>query len=305
MNRAEALFKLIDIAFHPFQNCIKIKGITHEKDISYNDGHPQCKVDYIYKKTEEKLPLLLNIHGGGFVMGDKKHRRSISEMYADKGWFVINANYRLAPKSVFPSFIQDIFGILQTIPEVAEKYNLDLSRFVITGDSSGAYTSVQTVACLNDDTLRTELDLPQVDVKPTAMVLFCGIYDVIAATKLKVPFGFARSVVESTVGTKFSKDYSDIQDYRYFNQIVPTNYINSNWPPAMLVYSQKDIFCSGQGEYMLQKLAEAGIPHQEAHSTKLIDNHCYHFNYWTKASKDAFKAVFAFLQKIQSNQPIL
>lgn len=110
MNRAEVVFKAIDVLFHPFQNCIKIKDTVIEKDISYDDRYPQCKADFVYKKSEEKLPVLVNIHGGGFVMGDKKHRRSISELYADKGWFVININYRLAPKYPFPAFMEDIFA---------------------------------------------------------------------------------------------------------------------------------------------------------------------------------------------------
>ncbi|MDD3946511.1 MAG: alpha/beta hydrolase [Clostridia bacterium] len=304
MNRAEVVFKAIDVLFHPFQNCIKIKDTVIEKDISYDDRYPQCKADFVYKKSEEKLPVLVNIHGGGFVMGDKKHRRSISELYADKGWFVININYRLAPKYPFPAFMEDIFALLNLIPTIADKYNLDLSRLVLTGDSAGAHASAQVLACIHDETLRKELGLPEVSVKPTGAVCFCGIYDVIAATKLKVPFGIARSVVESTVGESFKKDYSDINKYKYLKQIAPIHYVNSNWCPIMLTYSQKDIFCGGQGEMFYKKLKEVGVPCMEAHSTKLIDNHCYHFNYWTKASKETLKAVFDFLEKIKNNEAI-
>lgn len=302
MNKAEFLFAAIDVIFHPFQNCIRVKGITTEKDISYDDRYSDCKADFIYKKSENKLPIVLNIHGGGYVKGDKKHRRSISEMFADKGWFVINTNYRLAPKYPFPAIIEDIFKLLNQIPGYAEKYNLDLSKLVITGDSAGAYTSALVIACINDENLRKDLGLPEALVKPTAMIGFCGQYDVFSASKIKEPFGIGRSVVESVTGAKFNKDYSDVDSYKYIKQIAPTDYVNSNWCPAMLTYSQKDLFCKGQGEAMYEKMKAAGVPCCEAHSTKLTDNHCYHFNYWTKASKDTLKAAFEFLEKAKNNE---
>lgn len=305
MNRAEVLFKAIDVLFHPFQNCIKIPNIVTEKDISYDDRYEQCKADFIYKKSKDKLPVIINIHGGGFVMGGKKHRRAISELYADKGWFVINTDYRLAPKYPFPAIIEDMFTLLNFLPSLDTKYNLDLSRLVITGDSAGAYASSYIEACLKDDTLLKEMNLPEVAVRPSALVCLCGTYDVLSASELKMPsFGIARSVVESTAGVKFNKDYSDLKDYKYFKQIAPINFVNSNWCPVMLSFAEKDVFCSGQGELMYKTLKEAGVPCVESHSTKLTDNHCYHFNYWTKASKDTLKVVFDFLEKIKNNEPI-
>lgn len=302
MNRSEALFKAIDILFHPLQNYIKVKGVKIEKDVSYDDRYSLCKADLIFKESADKQPVLINIHGGGFVKGDKRHRRSICEMYADKGWFVVNANYRLCPAYPFPAFMHDIFKFLNFLPSLAEKYNLDLSRLVITGDSAGGYASAMTMACIADESLRKDLGLPDAEVKPAGIVCLCGTYDMVAYTDLKMPFGFVRSVVESVTGSKFKKDYSDISGYKYFRQINPTNYVNKDWCPVFLSYSEKDIFCPGQGQRLYKLLKEAGVPCFEAHSTKITDNHCYHFNYWTKASKDTLKAVYEFLDKVKNGE---
>ena len=56
MNRSEALFKAIDILFHPLQNYIKVKGVKIEKDVSYDDRYSLCKADLIFKKAPTNSP---------------------------------------------------------------------------------------------------------------------------------------------------------------------------------------------------------------------------------------------------------
>ena len=300
MNRAEFVFAAIDVLFHPFQNYIRIPGITCEKDVSYDDRYPACKADLYYRAPAEGLPVLINIHGGGYVKGDKKHRVTISEMFADKGWFVINMNYRLAPEYPIPANIADTFALLNNLlPSLVAKYKLDGSRLVLTGDSSGAYTAAHTVASLNNEDLRKALDLPECAAKPTGLVGFCGPYDVMAALKLKVPFGMVRSIAESATGEKFNKDYSDVSKYKYLNDIAPLKFVNDKWCPTMLTYAKKDVFCAGQGELMMEALRNAGVPCRDVYSTSVADNHCYHFNYWTKASKKTLSAVFEFLETLR------
>jgi len=305
MNRAEFVFAAIDVLFHPFQNYIRVPAIACEKDLSFDDRYPACKADLYYKKPAEGLPILINIHGGGYVKGDKKHRKSISEMYADKGWFVINMNYRLAPEFPIPANVEDAFSLLNNLlPALIEKYKLDGSRLVLTGDSSGAYTAAHAIACLNNDELRTALGLPECAARPTGLVGFCGPYDVLAALKLKVPFGMVRSIAESATGQKFAKDYSDVSKYKYLNYIAPLKFVNSDWCPTMLTYAKKDVFCAGQGELMMEALKTAGVPCRDVYSTSIADNHCYHFNYWTKASKKTFHEVFDFLEKVKNRETV-
>lgn len=301
MNRVEFIFAGIDVLFHPFQNYITIKGIKCEKDISYSDDYPENKMDFYYKDTEEKLPVLINIHGGGFVKGDKKHRKSISEMYADKGWFVININYRLAPKYAFPAILEDVFKLLNKLPEIAKEYNLNLDKVVVTGDSSGGYTSAMVAACVYDDDLRKSLGLPESPVKLSGVIGFCGLYDVMAVLKKPFPLGMSRVLGSSFTGLKLGRRLKGIENFKYFNYMAPIDYVNEKWCPVLLAYSKKDVFCWGQGEAFVDKLKEKGVPCEEVFSTKLIDNHCYHFNYWTKTSKDTFNKVFSFLEKIKEN----
>ena len=158
MNRGEFVFKAIDILFHPFQNYINKEGVKCVKDIVYNAEYESCKCDIYYKEgATEPMPVVLNVHGGGFVKGDKKHRKSIAHLYADRGWFVVNINYRLSPKYAFPALPYDVITALNFLKVLAEKYSLNLDKVVLTGDSAGAYAATYCVAAAYDDELTKEL----------------------------------------------------------------------------------------------------------------------------------------------------
>ncbi len=300
MNRAEFIFALVDVFCHPLQNCKFYDGITTVKDIAF-DSDQSCKFDIYYRKRtdDSKMPVIFNIHGGGFVKGDKKHRRSLSEMYADKGYFVINSNYRLAPKAVYPSHIQDLFKALSKVPALAEEYNLDLDKVIFTGDSSGAHAATTMVAAMFDDTLAEKLDIVKSDIKPAGLIAFSGFYDVTEALARPIPFGIAWSVAQSISGVKdLKRDFSNMNEFAHLDQINIINYINEKWCPVLLSWSNKDIFCPGQGEKMKGIMESCNLNLITHNSTSLIDNHCYHFNYWTKASKEVLAMTFDFMKKI-------
>ena len=85
------------------------KGLTEVKDIVYDEEHPDTgKLDIIYdekqrgKLTEGKFPVFFNIHGGGWIEGDKKMRRGYCQHMARTGAFTVNISYGLGPKYRFP-----------------------------------------------------------------------------------------------------------------------------------------------------------------------------------------------------------
>ena len=103
---------------------------------------------YRPKDAEGKLPVLLNIHGGAWVYGDKKVYAPYCMYLATQGFAVVNASYRLAPKHTFPASLEDVGAMVEWVVDHAEEYGLDLSNLFFVGDSAGAhlataYTAVQ------------------------------------------------------------------------------------------------------------------------------------------------------------------
>src|SRR5690554_4174514 len=131
MHPSRLLFKFSDYFFHYFRNYKKYKSVLYEKDISYDDRYgksTQGDIFYAPSKKQGKYPVFVNIHGGGFVGGDKRHRQSFAAYIADKGFFVFNINHRLAPKYKYPAGIEDGVNALNYILTLADKYDLDTDR---------------------------------------------------------------------------------------------------------------------------------------------------------------------------------
>lgn len=302
MNRSEFIFKAVDIIYHRSQNCIKFDDIKSVKEIAYGTN-PHNKLDIYYRESQHKLPVLFNIHGGGFVAGDKKHRVSIGHIFADKGWFVVNINYRLAPRFAFPDPMIDCFEALNYLNVLSEQYNLDLDKVVLTGDSAGGYYSVHMIAALTNPELSNRLSLPASNIKPAGVMGLFGPYDLLTAVNAKIPFGMLRSVVNSFLGIKTDEKFECLKNYKYIHDMAPINYVNSNWCPVLLTYANQDFFCAGHAELLYDKLKENGIYVTESHSTEFKDNHCYHLSYKKNASKRAFLKFFDFLDMVKAGGP--
>lgn len=309
MTRSEFLFKVIDLMCHPGQNYRRYPGIVQEKAFVYDEARPHaCTAEYFYDpklvESGEKMPVVLNVHGGGFVKGDKKHRKSLCKRFANHGYFTMNINYGLGPKDPYPAGAIDCMNALNYLKKTAEKFNIDLNRVCVTGDSAGAYMATYLVAMAANPDLRATIGAPDCEVKPAALVSFCGPYDLVAALELtKLPFNLVWDIGRCYLGKDFGlkKDFSNLNDYKFLKEIGPTNWVNSDWCPSFLVMSDKDIFCKGQGEILEQKLKDCGVYVETFSSHKFLENHCFHMDMFKKISKECFKKAFVFMEERVKN----
>lgn len=299
MNRAEVLFKLIDIVGRPLQNTVKIDGITSIKDISYGENDYQ-KLDVYYREADRAIekPVVVYFHGGGFVKGGKKYRRSISEILANMGYFVVNADYRLSPEFVFPSCVADAISAINYLPVLSKTHKIDLNRVAVCGDSSGGYLASFVTAAFTSTELRKRLSLPNFQVKIRGLIAYCGVFDVAKMIAMREPFGIARKTGESLMGIKLKHNLSNIMEYKYLDCISAVDLINRNWPKTLIVHGAKDIICPHQGDAMVRRLDDYGVSCAEYKAKSFLDNHCFQFHYWRNASKEALAATDIFLKSV-------
>lgn len=318
MNRSQAGFKLIDLFMNQPQNkAVKYSGIRIAKNIPYSDKSPiDTKGDIyvsedLYKKGE-KMPVVLYIHGGGFVMGDKKYRYGISCWWASKGYFVYNISYRLSPDVYFPENVVDLVDAMNYLEKLSEKYPMmDLSRVVVSGDSSGGYSTVYLAAIAFNDTLRKNLvresgiDIAPVRVKPALLVPCCGIYDIDTLVSHRLPFKLIDVTAETYTGYKFSKNMSNFPEYPLAKYISPENYVTKDWPPVFMIWTWSDLICVDQGRPMYnaicRRIGKKKIGYYV--SDGLMNNHCFHLNQGTTESKRALAALEKFSSKVLAYEP--
>lgn len=306
MTRSELFFMLADYGCDPFQNYKRYKDVIKEKEnVVYDEKYPKdCVAEIYYNpaligEDKPKIPVVVNVHGGGFVKGDMHFRRGICKMYASEGYFVFNMNYRLAPKYPFPASMIDCSKALNYLTVLAEKYNIDLDKVCVTGDSAGAHHAAHMVTMATNPELVERIGADPIKVKPALFVGFCGPYDLArTVTLVKMPFHMLWDIGRCYFdkdGYHLKKDYSNMQDVKDLDCSCVLNWVNEKWCPSFLVISDKDFICGGQGDLLKEKLDEAGVENRTYHSTKFLDNHCFHLNVWTKASKESLAAVREFM----------
>lgn len=145
-------------------------------DIQYGSD-PKWHVLDVYRPlgTEGILPVIVNVHGGGFVYGDKELYQYYCMALAEHGFAVVNFTYRLAPEFRFPSALEDTSSVFGWVLENAGAYGFDVNNIFAVGDSAGA-NLLGLYCCIysNPDYARN-FSFPA-PVCPRAVILNCGLY---------------------------------------------------------------------------------------------------------------------------------
>lgn len=128
---------------------IKTTNFYSEEELSFtsNTGHRIPLRIFTPKKTAEKLPIWLYIHGGGFAHGTYRSRSNFCKHIAMQvNCIVVSVEYRLAPEHPFPAAPNDCFEALQWISYNADSFGGDGSRIAVGGESAGG--NLSAVLCL-------------------------------------------------------------------------------------------------------------------------------------------------------------
>lgn len=206
----------------------------------------------VYKPKEKKnecLPVIISVHGGGWVYGDKELYQFYCMNLAQKGFAVINFTYGLAPKYKFPSQIEDVNQVVCWMYENAEKYGFDLEHVFMVGDSAGAHlTSLYSCICTNPEYAKT---FPSVKVPnhfvPTALGLNCGVYRVMKN-------------MDANNTIKLMKDLLGRKAKEKYDWISPALYITERFPPVYLMTAKGD-FLIKQAPILKEALEKKNIKH--------------------------------------------
>ncbi|MGH2686309.1 MAG: alpha/beta hydrolase, partial [Actinomycetota bacterium] len=136
----------------PFR--FKDPDVEKVTDIAYvDDGRRAHRLD-VYRPRDHRsgCPVLVYVHGGGWVMGDKREQGMPMMLHlAAHGWVCFTVNYRLSPKHAFPAHLDDVLLALRWVKEHAAEYGGDPSFMAISGGSAGGHLAA--LAALTDDTV--------------------------------------------------------------------------------------------------------------------------------------------------------
>ena len=224
-------------------------------DITYHvvDKH-EIKLDVIapriylgedpwYKYEGKRRPVLLFIHGGGWIVGDKAASTIDLMPYVARKWAVVNINYRLAGIAKAPAAVIDVRKALEWIYENANEYYFDTNNIVVAGESAGAHLSLMAGLLKKSDSVCGSKYVVEKDYKVHAIINWNGSANVMYPEFKNHPWLDPKDDFEMV-----SKSLS------------PITYLNKNSPPIISVQGTKDPFIPIRASELLhERCDEIGI----------------------------------------------
>lgn len=145
------------------------------KNVSYAANSDAQVCDIYLPEGVEKAPVIVLVHGGGFMFGDQGMPiiLPVIDKAMENGYAVVSVDYRKASEAVFPAALGDVKAAVRFVKANAMEYGFDPDRIAIWGESAGAYLSLMTaltpdVAELNADVT----DYAEIPSDVTALVSF-------------------------------------------------------------------------------------------------------------------------------------
>jgi acetyl esterase len=155
--------------YAPLLEAQRRDGVGCERDLAYGpDAWHRLDV-YRPLQARAPLPVLVFLHGGGFIRGDKSARENVGQYFARQGFVVVVPNYRLAPAHCWPAGAEDVAAAWQWVQESVAAYGGDPARSFLGGESAGA-AHVAAAALVR----RFH---PRAGLRPAGVMLVSGVYN--------------------------------------------------------------------------------------------------------------------------------
>lgn len=171
------------------KDLVKPENVQALYNLPYGlEGKFQLLDVYFPKGEAEKLPVIVNVHGGGYVYGTKEVYVHYCMSLAQHGFAVVNFNYTLAPKKKFPNQLCEINMVMEWIKEHKDSYPFDINNMFIVGDSAGAQLTSHYAAIYSNPEFEAlfPFEVPK-ECKVKAVALNCGLYSVTDDVVCKSP----------------------------------------------------------------------------------------------------------------------
>ncbi len=223
------------------------EDILRYDDISYGPHKMHVLDVYRPKNKEGKLPVIVSVHGGAWVYGDKELYQHYCMNLAQRGFAVVNFTYRLSPESKYPCHLEDTVSVFQWTLEHASEYGFDTENIFAVGDSAGAHIlALFCCMCTNPEYAKRYTFRAPEGFVPKAVGLNCGFYDLATPQPGGAPTGWLMREILPKKGSKEEKEL-----------ISPILHVTKDFPPCYIMTANED-FLKDQQPVLTKALDACG-----------------------------------------------
>ncbi|MCL2210631.1 MAG: alpha/beta hydrolase fold domain-containing protein [Treponema sp.] len=160
-------------------------NITAITDIPYTDsGHRGHLLDIYYPDDMEgPFPVVVNIHGGGFICENKENIKQYCYNIVRDGFIVFNINYRLVTEGIkVPGQIPDVINALDWIGNNIGQYPADAGKVYLIGHSAGGFLAAITALVSESERLQNVFNVNKPNIKIKALAVNCSYIEMARKT---------------------------------------------------------------------------------------------------------------------------
>lgn len=152
--------------------------VVRIKDIGYDKRYPERRLDvYRPDDTSRKYPVIVNVHGGGLVMGNKEFNTYFCAQLAKLGFIIFSVEYRLIPNTKIYGQWDDVSRAMDFVAEIAPSFDGDMSNVYMVGDSAGALLIVYALALQKNRRFANTANVrPCTKLNVNAVALISGMF---------------------------------------------------------------------------------------------------------------------------------
>jgi len=235
-----------------------------EPNIVYKtNSNYDAKLDIYYpEKSDVPIPVVMMIHGGGWIAGTKEQGVLYTLPFLQMGFAVVNVEYRMGPVALAPAAVEDCLCALHWIGRNAKKYHFDLNKVVITGGSAGGHLALTTAMippsagfeneCLAEDDEGWTGKFTDTRPQVAAVINWFGITDVNDMLEGPNKHGYAVSWLGSLPNRE-----------ELAKKVSPLTYVRPGLPPILTIHGDNDkLVPYSHGVRLHQALTKAGVKNQ-------------------------------------------
>ena len=216
----------------------RLRGIRRVRNIDYwGDGNYRHKLDILSRRSvaPERAPVLVYIHGGAWVIGDKREQ-GIPMMHelVQRGWVCVAINYRLSPRATWPAHIVDCKRAVAWVREHIAEYGGDPGFIAVSGGSAGGHLS--SLLALTPNEPEWQPGFEGLDTRVDACVPFYGVYDLTGSPDRSGAYG--AGLVELLA--KRVMKVSQAARPELFERASPDQRVTAGAPPMFVLHGVND-----------------------------------------------------------------
>ena len=206
------------------------KGYTARLNVVYTNVNDwEGKLDlYLPPNNNQKTPVIINIHGGGWNHGSKDQQGGFNPFFKER-FAVANIEYRMTPQATAPAAIEDTRCALIYLIKNAQALNIDVNKVIMMGGSAGGHLALMGGLLASNSIFDTNC-LGIKNVKVAVIIDKYGIADV-------WDWGYGKNITSKSALNWLGNKKNDSL---YAASVSPMSYVNKLSPPTLIIHGDVD-----------------------------------------------------------------